>query len=308
MRAQTVTEGRRQIKHLTPGPLFLRSFVIGIVLLLFGLNQAWAQSTLWRSHSHGKTLYIMGSIHVLKKEHYPLAPAMEKAFQESDLIVFEIDQQEMESAASQQLFMTKGLYQKGASLEQNIAPSTFRALTKQVASLKLPIALFQPMKPAYCALIITMMEFQRLGFEAKYGIDLYFDNKARQQGKKRAALESAEFQINLFFNLDAKDQEKFLKQTLLEIDTFSRESERMGKAWQNGEGEKLHEILSTSFDDFPDLYEKLLIRRNKMWLPKIEDFSVHNQTVLVVVGAGHLVGPHSIIKLLEQRGFTFNQL
>ncbi len=278
------------------------------LFVLLGRDLAWGQSTLWKSQSNGKTLYLMGSIHVLQKSHYPLPAVMEQAFAESDLIVFEIDQKEMESVASQQLFLTKGLYQGGQTLQQNIAKKTFQALEKHTASLKLPIAIFQPMKPAYCALVITMMEFQRLGFEAKYGLDHYFADKAGSQGKKIAALETAAFQINLFFDLASEDQEKFLKQTLLELDTFAKESDKMGRAWETGESSKLHALLSASFNDFPGLYEKLIVQRNEAWLPQIEHFVDQHQTVLVVVGAGHLVGPHSILKLLEKQGYTFRQL
>lgn len=302
------TAKRLTLKIRKAAPLSWKCLILGALFLALSLDLAWGQSPLWRSDSNGKTLYLMGSIHVLQESHYPLPAVMEEAFQESDLIVFEIDQQEMESAASQQLFSTRGLYQEGETLEKNIEHSTFQNLKNHLASLQLPLAIFQPMKPAYCALVITMMEFQRLGFEPKYGLDHYFSDKARQQGKKTAALESAEFQINLFFNLAAEDQEKFLKQTLLELNNFAKESDKMGRAWEKGQSKELHDLLSASFREFPGLYEKLIIKRNKSWLPQIEQFLDQHRTVLVVVGAGHLVGPHSVLKLLENRGHTFSQL
>lgn len=306
--ATTASISRRVKIIPAPARSLGRCFLLLSAFLLLGVNLAWGQSTLWKSHFQGKTLYLMGSIHVLQANHYPLPAAMEQAFEESDVIVFEINQQEMESTASQQLFQTQGLYQSGETLQENIAPSTFEELKNYLGRLKLPITICQPMKPAYCALVITMMEFQRLGFEAKYGLDHYFADKAQRHNKKIAALESAEFQINLFFNLATKDQEKFLKQTLVEIDTFAKESDSMGKAWANGESGELHGLLSSSFQDFPGLYEKLIVNRNKAWLPQIEHFVNQHETVLVVVGAGHLVGPHSILKLLEKRGYTFSQL
>lgn len=291
-----------------PGKRSLRCLIFLSTFLLFGHALAWGQSTLWKGILNGKTLYLMGSIHVLQASHYPLPVAMESAFADSDLIVFEIDQRELENAASKELVVTKGLYQGGETLEKNLAHSTFQALKDHLAGLKLPIAIFQPMKPAYCALVITMMEFERQGFEARYGLDQYFADKALRHNKKIAALESAEFQINLLFDLAKKDQEKFLKQTLLEVDTFAKESDRMSQAWERGESEKLHEIMTASFQEFPDLYEKLIVTRNKTWQPQIEHLVDQHRTVLVVVGAGHLVGPHSVLKLLEKQGYTFSQL
>jgi hypothetical protein len=278
------------------------------LFLLLGPHWVGAASTLWQGERHGRTLFLMGSIHVLQAGHYPLPAAMEDAFQQSDLVIFEIDQQEMASAASQALLQAKGIYPPPDSLQQNIAPATFADLKKHLDRLKLPVALFQTMKPAYCALVLTMMEFQRLGFDAQYGLDSYFADKARRHHKKMAALETTEFQINLFFDLTAEDQEKFLRQTLLEVDTFARESERMSLAWQQGEVQTLHELMTASFRGFPDLYEKLIVRRNKTWQPLIAKMAAQHQTVLVVVGAGHLVGPHSLLRLLEKQGYRFKQL
>lgn len=299
---------RLKRQNILPTRRLWKPLVFAALFVVLGLELAWGQSLLWRSQISDKTLYLMGSIHVLQQSHYPLPAVMEEAFQKSDLIIFEIDQQEMESEASQQLFLRRGLYQNGESLEGNIAPATFQALKDHLDSLKLPVALFQTMKPAYCALAITMMEFQRLGFDAKYGLDHYFAEKAQRLAKKTGALESAEFQINLFFNLAADEQERFLQQTLLELDTFAKESDRMGRAWQQGMSKELHQLLSASFQEFPGLYEKMIVKRNEAWLPQIEDFLDHHQTVLVVVGAGHLVGPHSILKLLEKQGHSFSQL
>ena len=294
---------RRQVRTMLG-----RCLLATVAALLFYSPLAWGQTTLWQGHANGKTLYLMGSIHVLQKEHYPLPETMEKAFQESDLIVFEIDQQEMESPASQEIIRKKGMYPAGQTLQQEVAPATFKALLDHLTALKLPPAVFQPMKPAYSALVITMMEFQRLGFEPRYGLDQYFADKARQQGKKTAALESAEFQINLFFDLSGDEQEKFLVQTLLELDTFASQSDKMSQAWRQGKSKELQELLTTSFQDFPGLYDRLIVHRNKTWLPLIEEYATEHDTVLVVVGAGHLVGPDSMISLLEERGYTFRQL
>ncbi|MEN8258593.1 MAG: TraB/GumN family protein [Thermodesulfobacteriota bacterium] len=285
-----------------------RSLLVSAVFLLSFLSSAWGQSSLWVSHFQGKTLYLMGSIHVLQESHYPLPEVMEEAFKKSDLVVFEIDQEEMESAESQQLVRKKGFYKGEDTLERHISPATFQALKVHLNNLQLPISLFQRMTPANCALVLTMMEFQRLGYEARFGLDHYFSSKASRKGKKKGALETAEFQINLFFDLTAEDQDMFLNQTLLELNSFAREAGQMDKAWQKGDSEQLHKLLSASFEQFPDLYQNLIVKRNRNWLPQIENFLQQNQTVLVIVGAGHLVGPQSLLRMLGEKGYSFSQL
>ena len=277
--------------------LFLFSFVAVV----------WGQSSLWVSSSQGKTLYLMGSIHVLQESHYPLPKAMEDAFTKSDIVVFEIDQEEMESAQAQQLVINKGFYKGEDTLVKHISAATFQALTDHLKKLQLPVALFQKMKPANCALVLTMMEFQRLGYEARFGLDLYFANKATMAAKEKGALETTEFQINLFFDLPGQEQEMFLSQTLVELNNLAAEADKMYTAWQMGKSDNLHQILSASFEQFPGLYQSFIVKRNRNWTTQIEELLNQHQTVLVVVGVGHLVGPQSLIRMLEQKGHTFSQ-
>ncbi len=284
-----------------------RALLSTIFFLFSFVAVAWGQSSLWVSTSQGNTLYLMGSIHVLQENHYPLPKAMEDAFTKSDIVVFEIDQEEMESARAQQLVINKGFYKGEDALEKHISPATFKALTERLKKLQLPVALFQKMKPANCALVLTMMEFQRLGYEARFGLDHYFANKASMAAKKKGALETAEFQINLFFDLTDQEQEMFLSQTLVELHNLASEADKMYTAWQMGESDNLHKILSASFEEFPDLYQSFIVKRNRNWTTQIEELLEQHQTVLVIVGVGHLVGPQSLITMLERKGHTFSQ-
>jgi uncharacterized protein len=57
----------------------------------------------------------------------------------------------------------------------------------------------------------------------------------------------------------------------------------------------------------PDLRDRLLIDRNKRWVPKIEALADGPDTAMVIVGAGHLVGPDSVVDLLQKDGRIVRQ-
>ena len=81
----------------------------------------------------------------------------------------------------------------------------------------------------------------------------------------------------------------------------------MEKAWKSGDSQGLHSIMNQSFADHPKQYERLVLQRNKNWLPVLEKILKENELTLVVVGAGHLVGPQSVVELLKNKGYKVVQ-
>lgn len=296
-------------KLLTNRPQYTGVWLTWLLLLSLVLPAtSLAQSILWKSVENGHTLYLMGSIHVLKASHYPLPAAMEQAYNASDVIVFEVDIAESEAPATQQLFLKKGMFQKNQTLRKNISAQTYKELRKHLATIQISPNLFSKMKPPLCAITLTMLEMQRLGFDPKYGLDQYFNDKALQDGKKTVALETIAYQINLFFDQSKKDQELFLKQTLTEMSLLEETMQKMDRAWVTGDAQTLNKVLSESFDEFPEFHERLLLQRNRNWIKTIKTLHRQNKSTLVVVGAAHLVGPESVVDLLEQQGYHFEQL
>ena len=289
---------------------FLPAFFITSAFDLQAKTAAVQQATrscLWTVNSQSNKIYLLGSLHLLKPNAYPLAAAVEKAYADSRVIIFETDIAALQTPGVQAKLLELGIYPAEQNLLQNLDGNTRQQLEKKMSEIGLPLEQFSRFKPWFVALTLTTLELQRMGYNPNYGIDVYFFNKASADGKEIGFLEPAEFQINQLGNMVEQDQYDFLSQTLNDLEVVNELAGDLVKSWKDGDADKLHELLSKSFKDYPHLHDRLLIQRNKNWAEQIEDALRKNKNVLFVVGAGHLVGPESVVDLLKKKGYQVKQ-
>jgi uncharacterized protein YbaP (TraB family) len=294
--------------------LFKTLFVGTLLALLTPVDRPLAQapvaspakSCLWKVTSKGGNVYLLGSVHLLRKDAYPLNQSIEQAFTRSTRVVLEVDMDE--SAASAQLLLSKGLLPGQKTLKEILSADTFKLVKQKMEAQGSNIETMQRFKPWLLMLTLTISEMQRLGYDAQYGIDKHFYDRARKSSKEVLSLETAEYQINLLDSLPAATQEAALLQTLKEFDLFQKEFSQIVKAWSSGDATGLEASLLGSFNEYPDVYEKLLLERNRNWIPKIEAFLGSQSDVLVIVGAAHLVGPSGVVELLRKKGYSVEQM
>ena len=81
----------------------------------------------------------------------------------------------------------------------------------------------------------------------------------------------------------------------------------MLKAWETGDVAKLNKFLNEAMQESPVIFKRLVSDRTRRWLPKIEELARGKENAIVIVGAGHLVGPEGAIELLKKKGFKVTQ-
>ena len=270
-------------------------------------DQQTQSSCLWSVQTQSNKFYFLGSLHVLKQDAYPLSAAIGNAYSDSQKIVFETDIAAMHEPAMQAKMLELGMYPQGQNMFQNLDAGTRQMLEKKMTELGLPLEQFSRFKPWFMALTLTTLELQKLGFNPMYGVDVHFFNKASADGKEIDSLEPVAYQLNLLGKMDTQDQNAFLNQTLKDLDIVTELAGDLVKFWKSGDAKNLHALLYKSFKDYSDLHDRLLIQRNKNWVEKIETLMQENKNVLFIVGAGHLVGPQSVVDLLRKKGYKVKQ-
>ena len=302
---------RTRSKSIKTIVFFICIFVLTAPLSGFAAQQAEetisSKSCLWVVETPSNRVFLLGSLHVLKSDAYPLAPEIGRAYAWSQRLVFETNLEAMMDPAVQAKMMELGVYPEGQDLFQNISEPTRLDLEQKLKDLGLSPAYFSRFKPWLVAVTLTTVELQRMGFDPLYGIDLHFYNKAKTDEKEFGYLESVDYQLNLLGKMNARDQKSFLSQTLKDLDIAAQLSGDMVAAWQQGDADKLYTLLFKSFEAHPGIEERLLNRRNKDWILKIEEMLGKPQNTMVIVGTGHLIGPKGIVQLLRQKGYQVKQ-
>jgi uncharacterized protein YbaP (TraB family) len=271
-------------------------------------QQTIKKNILWSLKTNKATIYLLGSVHLLTSDSYPLDNNIETAYRASKKVVFETDIGGMNTFAVQEKLLALGMYPEGQTLQQNISPETYSMLEKKLSEVGLSVAQLDRLRPWMCYLKLILFELQKLGFDPQYGIDQYFFNKAQQDKKEMVFLESIDYQLSLFADMNAQEEESFLQQTLKDLEVIITMFADIVSAWERGDAPRLGSILNISFKDHPDIYNRFLAQRNKAWVTKIEDLITQGDTALIVVGAGHLVGPDNLLQLLKDRGYTIEQI
>jgi len=270
----------------------------------------WAQDKhfLWKVSGDKNTVYILGSIHLLKRGSAELKPIVEEVFNRSERLVLEIDLLNEGPGKFQQLLTQKGLSEDGKQLQQQMSPDTYELTLQRAADLGVDLKLLAPFKPWVVALTMVVMHLQKLGYDPNSGIDHQLAHRARQDNKPVSGLETAESQIDIFDGLSPREQDMFLRESLLEMDHLEKSLDEVVETWNSGDAARGERLFLESMRAYPELKTKVLDERNRNWLRQIEQFLKQDGDVLVVVGAAHLVGKEGVIELLKARGYKLEQM
>jgi len=267
-----------------------------------------ARHTLWKINGTNSTVYLLGSIHLLKESNYPLPAPIESAFSNSQIAVFEADVSEMEQPEAQMKLMTKARLPEGQTLKDQLSAETYVQFQEQVKKLEMPDMVFAQFKPSLAAIMLAMLELQKLGFDPGHGVDKHFFDRARKDGKQIVPLETVDFQINLVTEFTREEGELLMKATLKDIDNTRKMYGEILKAWQTGDAEALEKLINEAMREAPVIAKRMLTDRNHNWLPKVRELVRGNKTAIVIVGAGHLVGREGVVELLKKEGLKVTQL
>lgn len=292
---------------------FIPVFFIYFLILFCCSYQSFASQTsnkhlLWKVQSASNTVYIAGSIHLLKEGSYPLNGVYEQTFSQTKKLVLEVDPAVMNLPETQQMTLAKALYPSGKNLKKSVPEKTYSLISETSNSLGVNIEALNQYKPWFVAITLTTLQLQKLGFNPEYGVDVHFYKKAQQTGKKVIGLETPEFQINLFAGMPLKTQNILLLQALEDMHIMEKEFTSLISAWKNGDKIKLEKILLESFKGYPNIFEDIIVKRNKSWKKQIQKILKGDEQCFIVVGAGHLLGKEGLISLLKKQGFSVTQL
>lgn len=285
---------------------WLPALLLGLVCTL-DCSAAAPLHCLWELHGRHNTVYLLGSIHVLRAADYPLDRIVLEAYARANALVMEINLQEADLGSIQAEMIAGATLPAGKTLPQMLGAARYARAATLAHEVGAELSAFDQFAPWFAAEAISQMQLTQLGFQAQSGVEMYFLDRAKADGKKVAGLETAQDQIELFESLPMDAQAQYLVSSLEQVHELPRELDEMVRAWKRGDAGWFASEMTAELGDDPALYQSLLAARNRKWLPQIEALLQQDENYLVIVGTGHLVGRDSVIDLLLKDGVGVTQ-
>jgi uncharacterized protein len=286
----------------------MRFAVIAVALCAHLAAQSPQKHFLWKvEDGKGASAYLLGSLHVLTADAYPLPATIDKAFAESKTLVEEVDLDEMNDPMQMMAALSKAMLTGGQTLDQLISADTYAEVRKRAEAYGMPMLALDRMKPWLVAVTLMAPTLQSAGFKPELGIDRHYFDRAKEKGLKREALETLAYQLDRFDQMPIALQQELLKATIEDLDTQVSGVKDMVRAWSTGDLGTIEKLTLTAFLESPELYRLLLLERNHNWMPHVERCLSENAGCFVVVGAAHLVGKDGMPALLAKKGYKVTQ-
>jgi uncharacterized protein YbaP (TraB family) len=249
--------------------------------------------------------YLLGSVHMLPEGALPMPAAVEAAYDEAEVLAFELDLDV--AMASAQTMLMAGMDEE--TVAAALSEEQKAAFDAYATPLGLPGGALDRFEPWLASLTLATLTIQNAGITGE-GVDAYFFNRAKADEKERVAFETVALQTAVFDDLATADQVALLMTGIEDEPSAAVEMfDAMVAAWATGDDDALAAIMTDGMDATPALYDALLTTRNRAWVPQIEGLlGREREDTLVVVGAGHLVGEGSVVEMLRAAGYTVERL
>ncbi len=289
-------------------------FISGMwLVLLFAACPALAADdghplSMWRIDGARNSIYLLGSIHMLREKDYPIPSAIYKAYEEAEALIMEIDMDDIDPVAEQAIATELGLIQDGRVLRDLMGPEMYAEAESLAEALQIPLQLLEKSEPWYAAINVEMMMLMRIGFNPMHGVEFHLSEFAKRDNKEISGLETTRQQLEILDNLSLESQREMLIQTMSDSTELTKIMDEMINAWFYGNIEFLEKNLLADMQDLEELHEAIVVNRNRNWVEKIQDLLEEKDDYLIIVGVLHLVGEEGVPQLLSQRGHEVTQL
>ena len=253
------------------------------------------------------TIYLFGTVHVLKPGLNWFDEAVKTAFDASDQLMLELVMPEDQAEAAK-VMIPLAIDQSGKTLSSRLDPDQLKAYQAAMASVGLPVAQFDMFEPWFPAITLSVLPLTKLGYDPEQGAEKQLTGFAKTAGKPVAGLETLPEQLGFFDTLPETQQLAFLNAVVKDLDKLGPQLDKMVVLWAKGDPDGLATAMNESLAATPELAKTLLWDRNARWADQLKARMDQPGTVFVAVGAGHLAGQHSVQDYLKERGLTVKRV
>ncbi len=265
---------------------------------------------LWVVKDHDTTIYMFGTVHLLKPGLSWFDEAVKDAFDKSDTLVMEIaDVTDPEAMKAMEPLVKKyAADANGKKLRDKLTAEQRSIFDAEMAKLGMPATTFDAYDPWFVSTVLSMAHYGKAGMSPESGAEKVLAAAAKASGKKMESLETAEQQFGWFDATPESEQVTGLIEVITKGDEIASYIDRMSTAWNKGDADGLAAVLNENIDHTPETRRLLLTDRNARWAEWVEKRLKQPGTVFMAVGAGHLAGKDSVQDFLAKRNVKVKRI
>lgn len=277
---------------------------------------------MWKvTDKDGMSMTLVGAMHVLKDEDYPLPDKIMQEYNNADILAVECDALSYSEDIKKQMALLKEMYlTDGTKLKDHVSAEAYTCLEELMKSYGSDMSTISGMTTWAAANTIDSLATLYSGLDSDKGFDSYFLGRYKDDGKQLYEVESVQFQLDMLMDLSDEAYDAIFlcyknqtKQT--QIDSLMK----LYKAWRTGDVETLEKLMQSDDADGIELTQKqeqlledytnqMYYDRNKNMVKAIEELLQEKKNVFYVVGAAHYVGEGGILDLLEKDGYSIERV
>lgn len=275
------------------------AIVIAVAMSVLG---ATAQ-VLWRVTADGTdgvkhTSYVLGTMHTAEPEMLDTLAGLAEALGRATVVYGEVDASDM---ALSPAAMACAIAPSDSTLQRLLSPAALDLVCRYVSSFGVDgaeiVAVLGKLKPA---MLDAFLEVRRSGASTDMSPDIALQQRAKALGKEVRALETAEQQAHMLLDLPISEQLEALMKSVRAPEAAQAASDSLVAAYRCQDLEAIGRLLARGMREA--YAERLLYARNRAWAAVLVP-AMRHRSVLVAVGAGHLVGAQGLLAMLRSAGF-----
>lgn len=262
---------------------------------------------LWVVKDADSTVYLFGTVHLLRPGTAWGSDKMDAAFASASEVWVEIADQD-DQAVVMPVIQQHGV-DPSRPLSSLLSADDLAAFDKVAQANGASAAALDPYRPWLAAFMISMSGPTGAGYRADAGVDKTLMDRARAEGKALRGFETADIQVRLIAGMSEEAQVAYLNHHVRNADRIVANLDETVAAWLKGDAAEVGRLnRANTRDVHEDVHRAALIVRNADWTDQIEMMMQGSGTAFVAVGAAHLMDQDSIIDMLRAKGFTVERL
>lgn len=275
-----------------------------LLLLLATAIPAHAEPALWVARSPTATVYLFGTVHMLKDDLAWRSPRIDRALAASQDLWLETENA-FDAAAIAPFIRQYGTdAAHPLSTKLNTVERTRLQTVVDRDGLS-PIARLEPLRPWLVAMFVEISGLQKIGYDPNHGVEKILTAEMTESGRPTHGLETTEAALQYFTHLRPKAELQMLDEAMDDEKEGASKINAIVAAWAAGNVDLIGKLVDAdAAAKEPEAYQALIVDRNIAWAARLRDRLKGTGVSFVAVGAGHLAGPDSLQSQLARLGIT----